>query len=147
MKRLSHERSSVRAGKPATLETTTYFGTALGMSKRLGPGTALGMSLRDGPGTALGMSFRDGPGTALGMSMRVGPGTALGISASAGDAAQTNAIVPKISVLYEVITAPDKSGKASSDKNALCMLARLLAADSSHRYQLFTRLVGENYPS
>jgi hypothetical protein len=145
MNRCSHEMSSLKEGRPATPAITTNFGTALGLSYLDGPGTALGLSYFTGPGTALGLSFLTGPGTALGLSYFTGPGTALGLSANAGEAAQTKAIVPKRSVLYEVITAPN-SGKASGDKDAVCMLARLLAIGSSHRYQLFMQSRGENYP-
>src|SRR5579864_820706 len=107
MSRCSQARSSLIAGKPATPAITMNFGTALGTS------------CLTGPGTALGTSFLPGPGTALGTSCLVGPGTALGTSASAGDAAHTKAMVPKISVLYEVIIhGSDRAFKASSGYTA-----------------------------
>lgn len=124
---------------------TKNLGTALALSFRAGPGTALALSLRLGPGTALALSKRLGPGTALALSKRLGPGTALPLSASAGDAAQTNAIVPKRSVLYEVITAPVTAIKQEAARALFLILQGVKAADSCQRCQHFACLGGGSY--
>jgi hypothetical protein len=132
-------------GPPANPESTKNFGTALALSLRLGPGTALALSLRLGPGTALALSMRLGPGTALALSMREAFGTALALSANAGEAAQTNAIVPKRSVLYEVITAPITAKKQEAARALFNIVQVQGAADSCHRYQHFAYLGGGSY--
>lgn len=115
------------------------FGTALALSMRLGTALALSMRL----GTALALSMR--LGTALALSMRVVFGTALALSANAGDAAQTNAIVPKRSVLYEVITAPITAKKQEAARALYNIVQVWAAADSCHRYQHFAYLGGGSY--
>ena len=135
---------SIRSdGPPANPESTKNFGTALALSLRLGPGTALALSLRLGPGTALALSMRETLGTALALSMRFG--TALALSANAGEAAQTNAIVPKRSVLYEVITAPITAKKQEAARALFNIVQVQGAADSCHRYQHFAYLGGGSY--